>query len=96
MRRLARRVATRSIATLPRALLPAGVDPTTGLCADGLVRIAQASPLKGLGAFAARDLQPRLAIGNYVGEVLTLGQLVLRYGGGGFDGPDECKCPRRP
>ena len=89
---------------------PPDVEAATGLCADGLVRIAQcASPSKGLGAFAAVSLRPGQVrpkrasnalprepvgpsrgsdvacalprtlgqvVGRYVGEVLTLGQLL--------------------
>ena len=53
--------------------LPADVD-ATGLCAGGLVKIAPCS--YGLGAFATAALRPRLEIGTYAGEVLTLGELL--------------------
>jgi len=72
------------------ALLTADVDTTTGLCADGYVRIAQcAEASKGYGAFAAKTMSPPFEVGRYVGEVITLSDLVARYGGGGIDPADE-------
>ena len=67
----------RLLHALPAAQLPHDVCAATGLCADGRVRIASCEPSsKGLGAFAAKSLQPGEAIGEYVGEVLTLGELL--------------------
>ena len=97
-------LAHQSTAVMPRQLcLPAkfhgalarsftnDVDPVTCLTANGLVRIAAcSSPEKGMGAFAAQPLAPGLEIGRYSGEVLTLGEMITRYGGGGdTDSPFE-------
>ena len=61
-----------------------------GLCAGGLVRIAEvAGSSKGLGAFAAAPLAGGLEIGRYAGEVITLGEMLTRYGGLGSDAADE-------
>ena len=69
----------RAASTLPRARLPPDVDPATGLCAGGCVRIAE-SVGKGLGAFATRVLEPDHEIGRYRGELLTLAGFHARYG----------------
>ena len=71
--------AARATRTLARGPLPPDVDPSTGLCASGLVRIAEAAG-KGLGAFAARTLEPRSELGQYRGELLTLQAYRARYG----------------
>lgn len=82
------------------ALFTSDVDPDTGLCADGRVRIGD-SPGKGLGAFAVCALSPRTPsngealvrgehqIGEYRGEVYNLGGLQARYGKGGVVAPDD-------
>ena len=63
--------------------MPPDVDAATGVVVGGLVRIASAGR-KGLGAFALRDIdQAGFEVGQYQGEVLTLGDLMERYGGGG-------------
>ena len=87
--RLPHRLAARLCASRAAAALPRDVDRSTGLCADGLVRIAWASDQKGLGAFAVSPLQPEQVVGLYAGEVLTLGGLLRRYGAGGVDTPGE-------
>ena len=61
-------------------LLTSDVDPTTGLCAGGLVRIAP-SHGKGHGAFATQRLEPPLEVGQYVGELLLYeSDKEARYG----------------
>ena len=72
---------------LPRGRLPADVDPESGLCADGFVRIAE-SARKGLGAFAVLPMSPALEVGRYAGEVMTLGEMFERYYGTGEESPD--------
>lgn len=64
-------------------LLPPDVEPLTGLCADGLVRImpCAANPDKGLGAFAEKKLSAGLELGEYRGEVLTMAEYFFRYEG---------------
>eukprot|EP00966_Prymnesium_polylepis_P210068 4865132-Prymnesium_polylepis.1 len=63
-------------------LLTSDVDPATGLCAGGLVRIGP-SRSKGHGAFATRQLLPHLEIGQYVGELLLYeSDKDARYGAG--------------
>ena len=63
-------------------LLTSDVDPATGLCAGGLVRIAP-SHGKGHGAFAAQRLEPPLEVGQYVGELLLYeSDKEARYGVG--------------
>ena len=69
----------RVFSSLSRARLPKDVDPTTGLCACGSVRIAEAAG-KGLGAFAARPLEPADELGEYSGELLTMADYRARYG----------------
>ena len=69
----------RLLSVLSRASIPFDVDPATGSCADGAVRIASAAG-KGFGAFAARALTPSLELGRYRGELLTLAEYRLRYG----------------
>ena len=76
------------------------VNPATGLCADGRVRIGD-SPGKGLGAFAVCALSPRTPsngsalvrgehqIGEYRGEVYILDGLQARYGKGGMVSADD-------
>ena len=76
------------------------VNPNTGLCADGRVRIGD-SPGKGLGAFAVRALSPLTPsnddalvrgehqIGEYRGEVYTRDGLQARYGKGGVVAADD-------
>lgn len=66
------------------------MDASTGLCANGRIRISFASDAKGLGAFAATALRAEEDVGAYNGEVLTFGQLLSRYGdAGGCDSPSE-------
>jgi len=56
------------------------------MCAGGLAVVAACtSASKGYGVFAARPLRPGEALGTYVGEALSLGQLLLRYGDAGGD-----------
>jgi len=69
----------RLCSSLSRTRLPKDVDPATGLCARGLVRIAEAAG-KGLGAFAAQPLAPSEEVGEYRGELLTLTDYRARYG----------------
>ena len=69
-----------------RQQLTPDVNHTTGLCANGAVRIGTcAAEQKGLGAFAVRTLPPGLEIGCYAGETITLADMITRYGGGGGD-----------
>jgi hypothetical protein len=77
--------------------LTADVDAATGLTKCGHVRIAQCeSPsAKGLGAFAARPMEPPFEVGRYIGEVLTLADLINRYGAGGIDENDEFEAANR-
>ena len=67
-----------SILTSPQHALPVDVDPTTGLCAEGRVRIAEA-PGKGLGAFAAASLPRDFEVGTYRGEILLVDAVHARY-----------------
>ena len=61
-------------------LLTSDVDPTTGLCAGGLVRIGP-SHGKGHGAFATQRLEPPLEVGQYIGELLLYeSDKEARYG----------------
>ena len=68
-----------SILHSPSHEVPNDVDPDTGLCAGGQVRIAHA-PGKGLGAFAEAPLPAAVALGSYAGEVLTIESMHMRYG----------------
>ena len=78
---------SRHACTLPLAVFPADVDASTGMCADGRVRITS-SPSKGWGAFAVQPLLPDTEVGHYAGEVLSLGDVFERYfGGGGSESP---------
>ena len=89
---LCRRVLHAPMRTFSSVQTPftADVDPCTGLCADGSVRIAACdNSNKGLGAFAVRSLHIHQEVGRYEGEVITLADLINRYGGGGFDEVDE-------
>jgi hypothetical protein len=85
-----RRAAFSVLATpLPPELLPPDVDPHTGLCADGFVRIGACSTLrKGLGAYAAAPMASDFEVGRYAGEILSLGDLLERYWGGGAESPE--------
>ena len=76
---------------LTKVLLTADVDPTTRLTACGLVRIKPcAAPQKGLGAFAAQAIPAGHLLGHYLGEVISLGDMIARYGGDGdSDSPFE-------
>ena len=85
---LARRLYA-TAARLPAEQLPPDVHPSTGLCADGRVRIAHASEMKGLGAFAVAAIEANEEVGCYAGELLTFGQLLSRYGDAGGEGPGE-------
>ena len=71
--------------------LTADVDPATRLTQCGLVRVAAcAAPQKGLGAFAAQALLEGHELARYAGEVITLGDMITRYGGDGdSDSPFE-------
>lgn len=68
-----------SILHSPSHEVPNDVDPDTGMCAGGRVRIAHA-PGKGLGAFAEAPLPAAAALGRYAGEVLTIESMHMRYG----------------
>ena len=84
--------AVRRLSSLPPGLpLPPDVDKITGICAAGDVIIKPcANPEKGCGAFATRPLKPPHEIGRYEGEIITLGQLLSRYGdAGGVDSAFE-------
>ena len=60
--------------------LPEDVDPDSGLCGEGLVKIAE-SKGKGLGAFSVRGFDAGCVLpGEYRGELLTLNTLHMRYG----------------
>ena len=61
-------------------LFTSDVDPATGLCAGGLVRIAP-SHGKGHGAFATQRLDPPMEVGRYIGELLLYeSDKEARYG----------------
>ena len=73
-----------------RGPLPPDVDPSTGLCANGRARVAPCiSKAKGMGVFAVESLEAGFEIGRYAGEVITLTDLLSRYGAGGFDATNE-------
>ena len=72
-----------------RPALTSDVD-SAGRCAGGRVRIAACvAESKGLGAFAVMPLSPGMVLGYYAGEVLTLAEMILRYGSGDVDSPFE-------
>ena len=74
---------------LPRSQrLPSDIEPETGLCADGWVRITT-SLGKGLGAFATRGMQRSHPLDRYMGEVLTISEFHARYGGPEVDIAEE-------
>jgi hypothetical protein len=84
--KLLRRAVSTTVSRLSASSLPPDVDPVTGLCSGGLVRVAPCeSEAKGFGAFATSVLEPDQEIGRYAGELITLGELLARYGGGGED-----------
>ena len=60
--------------------LPSDVDPTTGLCADGRITIANSAPGMGLGAFANGALKAATSVGQYQGETLLFDTMHVRYG----------------
>ena len=63
----------------PNHSLPSDVDPNTGMCAGGTVRIGDAAA-KGLGAFAVGFAREGAALGDYRGELLTSTAFHMRYG----------------
>jgi hypothetical protein len=76
--------------------LTSDVDRQTGITACGHVHIAPCEAAsKGLGAFAAHPIQPPFEIGRYKGEILTLSDLINRYGAGGIDEEDEFETANR-
>ena len=79
----ARRCISRALSALstplPLEQLPPDVNPESGLCAEGFVRIGACStPSKGLGAYAAAALASDVEVGRYHGEILSLGDLMER------------------
>ena len=97
----ARRCISRALSALstplPLEQLPPDVNPESGLCAEGFVRIGACStPSKGLGAYAAAALASDVEVGRYHGEILSLGDLMERYWGGGAESPEGCmRCRAR-
>ena len=95
--RPSREVMPITTASLGAALpLTSDVDRRTGITACGHVRIAPCElASKGLGAFAAHCMEPPFELGQYKGEILTLADLINRYGAGGVDEQDEFEAANR-
>lgn len=81
--RVWRRLQHTSLPPLPAWAVRTSDVSSSGLCADGRVLIREASRRKGLGAFALEALKKGLELDVYQGEVITLGEMVTRYGGDG-------------